>query len=120
MRDGLRGFDRSRQGENINWSTSSRCFGGNLGGHRSNETVAAPGQCFDVSRFLRIVAERSTDLVHAKIDAMFVIDECIIAPEAVLNLLPGNDLPRMLCEQEKHPEWLWANLDRDSGFAKFA
>src|SRR5215470_19307828 len=86
---------RPRPRRNLNGRLRWRWFSGNLPGRRSDEAVAMSGQCLDIARSFRIVAERNTDLVYAKIDAMFVIDECVVTPEAVLNLFSGDNLSRV-------------------------
>jgi hypothetical protein len=75
-----------------------------------NKTIAAAGESFNVARPFRVVPERRSDLIHAKIDAALVVYKRVVAPEAMLNLFTGNDLSRAIYKQQKYSERLRMNL----------
>ena len=51
------------------------------------------GNRFDVERIVGIVSKRAPDLLDAFVNALFKVDECIAAPELLLDLVASYDLP---------------------------
>jgi hypothetical protein len=57
--------------------------------HGCDKAVALARERFDVARAARVVAEGGTDLVDAETDAAVKVDEGLVAPEGVPDLLAG-------------------------------
>jgi hypothetical protein len=91
-----------------------------ISGHRRDETIAATGNRFNVSRFFGIVCERGPDLLLAKVDTALEVDERIVTPEAMLDLFPGHDLAGTFDKQRKHSERLRMHFYGNTGFAQSA
>src|SRR5437762_13646800 len=70
-----------------------------LAHHRLHET-----------RLLRIVAQDEADLTHSRVDAVVDIDENFLAPQAVSDLLAGNEFSAPLDQQDEqlHREFFQA------------
>ena len=58
--------------------------------HRGDEAVAATGNRLDEARIVRRIIERITHLIHCRVEAMIVVDECIHRPKLQAQLLAGH------------------------------
>ena len=66
--------------------------GNNLRPYRRKEAVAVPGNGLYVKGIVGVVPKRAPDLLNAFVDALFKVDECVAAPELLLNLVASYDL----------------------------
>lgn len=87
---------------------------------RSNETIAAARKGFDKARLVRIIGERSADLVDGKIDTVLEIDECRFAPEIALDFITRDHRATVLGEKLKHTKGLRLQLDKAAIFPQLA
>src|SRR5215469_2797128 len=92
----------------------------NLRSYGRDEAVASPRQRFHISGLLRVIAERSTNLINTKVDASFKIYKGIVAPEPLTDFFAGDDVPSTVCEHDQNFYGLAAQLDGDSTLAQFA
>ena len=70
-------------------------------GPESYEAVPATRQRLNVARTVGIVCQRGANLGYAEVDSAVEVHERVVAPEAVLNFLPGDDLPGPFSKQQK-------------------
>ncbi len=94
----------------------------NYGQYRScdltDESVSAPVQRLDKSWIFRRVAERLTNLVNGGIQVVIDIHKGV-GPEALLQLLAGDDFAVLLEQNDEYLERLAAQLQLDPAFAHF-
>jgi hypothetical protein len=60
----------------------------------------------DLARYLAEVAEGSTEGTDGHVDAVVEIDDSVVGPELLLDLLAGGDAPIVLDQQPQDPERL--------------
>jgi len=65
-------------------------------GDRGNQSVTAAVECLDIPRCLGRVAERHPEFVHRLVQAAIEINESVIRPKGVPQLVAGHDLTRVL------------------------
>jgi hypothetical protein len=94
--------------------------GRSAGGDRSNETVAALRKSFDETRIVGLVGERVAEFVDSSVQAVFEIDEGVFGPEALLELLAGDDHTGLFEEDGQDLERPILDFEADAGFAEFA
>jgi hypothetical protein len=61
--------------------------------HRSDETVSAAGEGFDVARAGSGVSESFAHLVDRGVQAVVEVDEGVGGPEFLLQFFAGDDIP---------------------------
>jgi hypothetical protein len=88
--------------------------------NRYEKSISAPGQRFDETRRIRIVSKSLAYSPDAKIQTQIEVYESLIAPDLLVNLVPGNDLPALLCEQAEHLEGLRRQFYRIAILPQFA
>ncbi len=79
--------------------------------HGSDEAIAAPGDRFDEARVLGVVAQSITDAIDGAVEAAIEIHHCVVRPDPLLQLFPGQDLAGPFQKGEKEFERLLLELD---------
>jgi hypothetical protein len=94
-----------------------------LGGadfHRGNEPIAAAGKGLDESRTIGIITECQPYLVDAVMDPVLEVDEGIIAPKLLLDLLSANEASCSSSKKGEDFEGLRLELDGAAVFDELA
>jgi hypothetical protein len=89
-------------------------------GYRSDEAVTALGKSFDEAGVVGFVGEGVAELVDGGVQAMLEIDEGVFGPEALLELLAGDDEAGVFQENGEDLEWAILEFETDPGFAELA
>src|SRR5215471_20755047 len=87
---------------------------------RSNESITPSVERFDVTRGLSRVAERRPKFVHRPVQPSIEINEGVIRPKGVPQIVPGHNLTMTLKQEEKKLERLVLEFNAESVLAKFA
>ena len=87
---------------------------------RRNEAVAAPRERLDEARILRRIAQSFPQLVDRRSQAMVKVDDRVVAPEPVLDLIPRDHFARPLQHANQNPEGLRLQTNADAGFAQLS
>jgi hypothetical protein len=90
-----------------------RCF------DLTDEAVSAPRQSFDVLGIVGGIAEGFTQLVNGSVQAMTEIDESILRPEQVAQLVARDQFSGTRDEHLQHPERLTGEFETDSVLPEF-
>ena len=85
-----------------------------------DETVAAAGYGFDESWIIRFIAQCRANLVDGEVDAAFKIDKGVVAPDALVNFLAGDDLSVAFDHQKKDSNLLRPEFDHVATLAQLA
>jgi hypothetical protein len=73
---------------------------------RRHEAISPPGDGLNETGLLAVVLQHLPDLAHGAVDAVVQIQVGILAPDPLGDLLPGDQLPGPLGEEQE-------NLERD-------
>jgi hypothetical protein len=85
-----------------------------------DEAVATAGYGFDESWIIRFIAQGRANLINGEVDAAFKIDKGVVAPDALVNFLTGDDLSGALGQQKKDSNLLRPEFDYVAAFAQLA
>ena len=69
------------------------------GFYGSNETVAPAGDRLDKPRLLGIISQHLTNLADGIVDAVVRVQEDVLAPNSIRNLLPGDKFTATLKQE---------------------
>src|SRR5690349_21234687 len=69
---------------------------------RTNETVAAAGDCFDIRRLFGGFAERLAKLVHRGVDVGVVVDVGVGRPQGLFELIAGDHFSLIVNQHQQH------------------
>jgi hypothetical protein len=85
----------------------------------SDETVAATGQGLDEAGIIGGVAEGFAELVDGGVEAVAEIDKGVLRPDALAELIAGDELAGVFEESGQNLKGLARKLDANPGFAQF-
>jgi hypothetical protein len=74
-----------------------------------NETITEPRECLDEARLFCLIVESNADLADAEIKALFKIDERVLTPDCVSNLVARHHRARITEEEGENSRWLLLN-----------
>jgi hypothetical protein len=89
-------------------------------GHWSDESVAAAGQRLDEPRHIGRVPERIAQPANRGIQAVLEIDERVFPPEALSQLLTGDQVAGMIQQRLENLKRLVGEIDPDTGLPQLA
>jgi len=72
----------------------------------SDETIAALGDSFDETGMIGGVFEGVAEFVYPFVETVVVVNERVVRPQALAELVASNDLARMFEKQGQNLEWL--------------
>ncbi len=73
----------------------------------------------NVKRTFGIIAKRTSNLPYGEVEASFIIDKSLGAPNLLNNLVAGDGFSPIAHQQSENFGWLWLELDRGSICAQF-
>lgn len=85
----------------------------------SDEAVAATGKGFDEAGIVGGVAQGFAELVDSGVEAVAEIDEGVIGPNTLAELIAGDELAGVLEESGQDLKGLARKLDANAGLAEF-
>jgi len=88
--------------------------------HISYESIAPPGDGFDISRLISRVSKDIPQPLYCCVDTMIEFDDRVVRPQAFSDVLPGYDFSRRFKEHLKDLERLLLKPDPAPLFAQFA
>ncbi len=77
---------------------------------RSEKAVTTFGNRFDVAGILGVVPERLPQFANRNPETAVEVDEGVVPPDAVAQIVAGDDLPCIFQERDQEPEWLLLQL----------
>ena len=77
---------------------------------RSEKAVTTFGNRFDVAGILGVVPERLPKFANRNPETAVEVDEGVVPPDAVAQIVAGDDLPCIFQERDQEPEWLLLQL----------
>src|SRR5215469_3332512 len=90
-----------------------------ISGYRRNEAIPSPRQCFYEPGVFRGIAQYFSKLVDSRVQVAFDVDKSV-APQVVLQFLPGDDLARARQQQPQDFKRLTAEFKLDPALADLA
>lgn len=112
-RVGGRGRDLRRSWR-LDWNIRRRVRPGNVW-HKlrncRNETVARAGDCLDIKRQVRTVAQSLANFTDGRVDSVFDVDEDFLLPQALGDLFTGHDLAMFGDQKDEEFEGFPFELD---------
>src|SRR5262249_7073383 len=88
-------------------------------GNRSLERIPAAREGLNVHRGFRGFAKGFAQPLDGGVEPVIKVDECIVGPQFASQLLPGNDAPGAIQENQKKLKRLRLKLDLHPVFAEF-
>ena len=88
--------------------------------YRRHESVATPGQRFDVDGVVGRVSQGLAQLVDGLVQALLIIHERAVGPKAPLEVLAGNDLAGLFEQRRQDLDWLFLHFQTDAVFGELA
>lgn len=77
------------------------------------------GHGFQIEGIVGVIAERRPDLLDAFVHSLFKIDECVAAPELLLDFIASDELPGAAGEHRQKLERLRRKLQQCAIFTQF-
>jgi len=96
------------------------CTGRGANGDGSDEAVAALGKRLDKAGVVGFVGKGVAEFVYGGVQAVFEIDKGVFGPEALLDLLAGDDQAGLFQEDGEDLEGAILDFEANAGFAEFA
>jgi len=87
---------------------------------RSNQTITAAGDCFDIFRTVRRIAQGLPKLFDGRVDAVVELDDGVIRPKSLADLLSVNQVSAALHQHQQDLERLFLEQDFAVFFAEFS
>ena len=72
----------------------------------SDQSIPSSGQCLDILRRFRAIAQSLTELSKGGFDTVLVLDNGSIGPQLLSDLFLRHQLPGTVEQQEKNLDWL--------------
>src|SRR3974390_2102503 len=70
-----------------------------------DKTIPPPHDCLQESRLRRVILQRDADLANRSVDSLLHVDEDILAPERVCNLLTRHQLALVVDKIHQKLQW---------------
>ena len=114
------------------WKADSRLRNGNGGSlelrglrfrlplHFADKTISAAGQSFNEAGIAGRVAQRFSDLVHRRVQAVIEVNEGVSRPELFAEFLASHDSAGAFQQNSEHCERLFLDSEACAVLAKFA
>ena len=85
-----------------------------------NKSITAPVERLDVTRCFGRIAQRDSEFVHRPVQPSIEINEGMVRPKGVPQLIAGHNLTWVLEQEEKKVEWLVLKFDAEAVLAQFS
>ena len=85
-------------------------------GHGCDKAIPTPGDRLHKSGILGGITQRCAQLSNCRVQAVVEFNKCVIRPQLLLNLFPGDYLARPFEQKGKNAKWLALDLDPQATF----
>jgi len=89
-------------------------------GDRRDEAIPAARESLDEARIFRGSPRASRSLFDRRSQTVVKVDDCVVAPQPVLNLIPGDHFAGCAPADKSGVEGLRLQADANAGFAQFS
>jgi hypothetical protein len=83
-----------------------------------NKAISAARDGLDETRVVGVVSKCGANLVDGKVDAPLKIDECVVAPDVLVDFFAGDKLSRAICQEQENGKLLRLQPDQVAAFAQ--